>query len=242
MADSNSRIVYPTVPPSEIGPRARVNVMVEIFNANLPPRGEGVPRRAIDQGFYHEIQTARKLINEGKIRHGWQISRPLTKAEQQAGINGNSQLILVPMGGGLHRELDMVYEEEGSIHIVEAKTTKTVDHSQLIPNLELSLALPGLINNAFSVVVYALEGEKAGQEKALKEAYNKALSTLPRELALIKLKIIHVPNLPIDNFAENYYKGHWNGAASMQIGRPVWEWGNPDEGDEPDYVPDPDYC
>ncbi|KAG5746819.1 hypothetical protein H9Q72_003505 [Fusarium xylarioides] len=97
--------------------------------------------------------------------HGSQISRPLTDAERREGLNGSSQMITVPLQGNKYRELDMVYNEDGTTYIVEAKNTKTVDHSQLQPNIQLAQQIKGAL-------VYAI-GEKDGQERALNEAYKK---------------------------------------------------------------------
>ncbi|KAF5597808.1 hypothetical protein FPCIR_3384 [Fusarium pseudocircinatum] len=90
--------------------------------------------------------------------HGRQISRPLTDAEKREGRNGSSQMITVPLQGNKYRELDMVYDEDGTTFIVEAKNTKTVDHSQLQPNIELAQQIKG-------VLVYAI-GEKDDQHQS----------------------------------------------------------------------------
>jgi hypothetical protein len=36
MTEPNSHIIYPTVPPAEEDSFVRINVMADIFNANLP--------------------------------------------------------------------------------------------------------------------------------------------------------------------------------------------------------------
>ncbi|KAF5635694.1 hypothetical protein F25303_8371 [Fusarium sp. NRRL 25303] len=161
MSSHNSAIVYPSVPPTEEDPRARINVMIDIFNAGLSSRAGG----KLDRGLYHEIFTAYKLVQDYKIMHGSQISRPLTDSEKRESLNGSSQMITVPLQGNKYRELDMIYNEDGTTYIVEAKNTKTVDHSQLQPNIHLAQQIQGAL-------VYAI-GEKDGQERALKEAYKK---------------------------------------------------------------------
>ncbi|KAF5717025.1 c6 zinc finger domain-containing protein [Fusarium globosum] len=147
MSSHNSVIVYPSVPPTEEDPRARINVMIDIFNAGLSSRAGG----KLDRGLYHEIFTAYKLVQDYKIMHGSQISRPLTDSEKRE--------------GNKYRELDMVYNEDGTTYIVEAKNTKTVDHSQLQPHIHLAQQIQGAL-------VYAI-AEKDGQERALKEAHRK---------------------------------------------------------------------
>ncbi|KAF5252548.1 hypothetical protein FANTH_2442 [Fusarium anthophilum] len=161
MSSHNSAIVYPSVPPTEEDPRARINVMIDIFNAGLSSRAGG----KLDRGLYHEIFTAYKLVQDYKIMHGNQISRPLNDSEKREGLNGSSQMITVPLQGNKYRELDMVYNKGGTTYIVEAKNTKTVDHSQLQPNIQLAQHIQGAL-------VYAI-GEKDGQERALKDAYKK---------------------------------------------------------------------
>jgi hypothetical protein len=125
MAASQPKIVYPTLPKTakektskEEDPCVRINVTIEIFNAGLPERET---RGKIDQGFYREIQTAMLLVREFKVTHGNQSSRPLEGEEKKSKLNGTSQMIMVPMGGQNARELDMVYEKNDIIHIVEAK-------------------------------------------------------------------------------------------------------------------------
>ncbi|KAM0236995.1 hypothetical protein ACHAP5_009191 [Fusarium lateritium] len=161
MSSHNSKIVYPSVPPNEEDPRSRINVMIGIFNKGLSSRAG----TKLDRGLYHEIFTAYKLVQDYKIMHGSQISRPLIESEKREGLNGSSQMITVPLQGNKFRELDMVYNENGISYIVEAKNTKTVDHSQLHPNIQLAQQIQGAL-------VYAI-GEKDGQERALKEAYKK---------------------------------------------------------------------
>lgn len=94
MAISNTEIIYPTIPLREQGPRARINVMIDIFNAGLPSRES--PSR-LDQGFLHEVETARNLVERRCITHGKQISFPITPKERLSGKKGNSQMIMVPM-------------------------------------------------------------------------------------------------------------------------------------------------
>ncbi|QGI86871.1 hypothetical protein CEK25_013600 [Fusarium fujikuroi] len=118
MSSHNSVIVYPSVPPTEEDPRACINVMIDIFNAGLSSRAGG----KLDRGLYHEIFTAYKLVQDYKIMHGSQISRPLTDSEKREGLNGSSQMITVPLQGNKYRELDMVYNEDGTTYIVEARS------------------------------------------------------------------------------------------------------------------------
>ncbi|KAM5343517.1 hypothetical protein ACJ41O_012054 [Fusarium nematophilum] len=161
MEGYNSTIIYPNVPPNEADPRERINVMIDIFNAGLSSRTGG----KMDRGLYHEIFTAFNLVQDYKITHGRQISRPLTDSEKKSQQSGHSQMITVPLQGNTFRELDMVYEQGGTTYVVEAKNTKTVDHSQLQPNVHLAKQLRGGL-------VYAI-GEKASQERALKGAFRK---------------------------------------------------------------------
>ncbi|VZI06830.1 unnamed protein product [Fusarium fujikuroi] len=118
MSSHNSAIIYPSVPPTEEDPRARINVMIDIFNAGLSSRAGG----KLDRGLYHEIFTAYKLVQDYKIMHGSQISRPLTDSEKREGLNGSSQMITVPLQGNRYRELDMIYNEGGTTYIVEARS------------------------------------------------------------------------------------------------------------------------
>ncbi|KAF4503313.1 hypothetical protein FAGAP_467 [Fusarium agapanthi] len=141
MSSHNSAIVYPSVPPTEEDPRSRVNVMIDIFNAGLSSHAGG----KLDRGLYHEIFTANKLVQDYKIMHGRQISRPLTDLEKQEGLSGSSQMITGPLQGNKFRELDMIDSQGGTTYIVEAKNTKTVDHSQLQPNIQLAQQIQGAL-------------------------------------------------------------------------------------------------
>ncbi|KAF9770127.1 hypothetical protein IL306_012360 [Fusarium sp. DS 682] len=91
------------------------------------------------------------------------------------------------MAGNKYRELDMVYEEGGTTYIVEAKNTKTVDHSQLQPNIQLAQQIRGAL-------VYAI-GEKDGQERALKEAYRK-LQTHHQSSNAGSFPTLHIIQIP----------------------------------------------
>ena len=98
----HERLSYPTVPRGEEDPRVRINVMIREFNASL--RG---PYDPIDKGLLHEIATATQLYREGKITHGKEISRRLTKTEAEARDQqgrpvhkGNDQSIMAVPGGG----------------------------------------------------------------------------------------------------------------------------------------------
>ncbi|EXM21905.1 hypothetical protein RAB80_012995 [Fusarium oxysporum f. sp. vasinfectum] len=183
MQSHNSTIIYPNVPQNEADPRSRINAMIDIFNAGLSSRAGG----KLDRGLYHEIFTAYKLVQDYKITHGSQISRPLTDSEKREGLNGSSQMITVPLQGNKYREIDMVYNEGGITHIVEAKNTKTVDHSQLQPNIQLAQQIQGAL-------VYAI-GEKDGQERALKEAYKK-LQAQHQSSSTGNLPTLHVMRIP----------------------------------------------
>ncbi|KAI9703620.1 MAG: hypothetical protein M1836_007390 [Candelina mexicana] len=174
MAAPNSWIIYPDVPPAEEDPYARINVMIDIFNFDISSSGKA------DRGFYHEIYTAIKLASDRKITHGSQISRPLTAAEKLV-QKGNSQMILVPLEYNNYRELDMVYEENGTIYVVEAKNKSKAEHRQLKDNVLLALRLRG-------GVVYALPGNDS-QEKALKKAYK----AIPEAQYLPPLVVIQIP-------------------------------------------------
>nr|RBQ94022.1 hypothetical protein FVER53263_10006 [Fusarium verticillioides] len=184
MSSHNSTIVYPCVPTTEEDPRARINVMIDIFNACLSSRSGG----KLDRGLYHEIFTAYKLVQDYKIMHGSQISRPLTDAEKQEGRNGSSQMITVPLQGNKYRELDMVYKEDGTTFIVEAKNTKTVDHSQLQPNIQLAQQIQGAL-------VYAI-GEKDGQERALNEAYKRLRDQQDQSSGTGSFPPLHILRIP----------------------------------------------
>ncbi|KAF5724945.1 hypothetical protein FMUND_310 [Fusarium mundagurra] len=126
--------------------------------------------------------------------HGSQISRPLTDLEKREGLNGSSQMITVSLQGNKYRELDMVYSEGGTTYIVEAKNTKTVDHSQLQPNIQLPQQIQGAL-------VYAI-GEKEGQERALNEAY-KQLKDQHQSQNFPLLHVLRIPdkisNIMFDN-------------------------------------------
>ncbi|KAI1204530.1 uncharacterized protein F4807DRAFT_446737 [Annulohypoxylon truncatum] len=172
----NTLFIYPTVPSGEEDPRVRINVMINIFNAGLPTKGQN---GGVDKGLFHEIMTACYLVKNYKINHGKEISRPLTPAER--GLQkGDAQMILVPLKDGGNRELDMVYVEDGRPYIVEAKNKKTADHRQLEANVQLARTLGG-------GVVYALT-QKSSQEEAIKTAYDK----LPDQANLPPLEIIQI--------------------------------------------------
>jgi hypothetical protein len=234
MPGSNERIVYPTVPQKEQGPRARINVMIDIFNASLPSQES---RGRLDEGLLHEIETARDLVARHYITHGRQISRPLTATEKFSGQKGNSQMIMVPMEGHFFRELDMVYERGGTTHIVEAKNTRTPDHSQLENNLYLAMALP-----TKTKVVYAV---RRAQEEALQAAYDSLTLRHPTLRDLAPFEVIRIPELLFrelrlpraPSFADEYFKGYVTEIDHVPIGRPFYDFGdgNPDAGDEPQY-------
>lgn len=193
----NSTIIYPTVPPAEEDPAVRINVMKEMFKAALPPPNS---RKPLDQGTYHEIQTAEMLYNASVITNGKQISRGLTAAEKAAGKKGTEQSLLVPMESGDVREIDMVcigdptlgpgHHPDGdkkTMYIVEAKNTQRVDTHQIAGNVQLAKALG-------AGVAYSLAGPSPGQEKAIRAEYP-AGPTAP------KLAVIHTP---AEQFGANY--------------------------------------
>jgi hypothetical protein len=189
----SSKIIIPTIPLEEEDPKERINVIIDIFNANLPPPGSG---GAVDQGFLHEIWTAMHLVYTGGIYTGKQISRPLTEAEKHAGCKGHSQMILVPFRDGHYREIDMLCEVEGKPFIVEAKNTKKADASQLKANVFLARLLNG-------GVMYSLAGTKGSQEKALRIRYQ----DLPEAKNLPSLQIIHIHSLVSDLYDDESNHG-----------------------------------
>lgn len=203
MEGPNSWITYPNVLPGEEDPYKRINVMIDVFNAGKSSSGKA------DVGLYHEIFTAIYLVTHSKITHGTQISRPLTAAEKLV-QKGNSQLILVPLEYNHYRELDMVYEENGTIYIVEAKNTRTADHSQLNDNVRLAQRLRG-------GVVYALS-QKASQEKALNEAYR----AIPEAQNLPPLVVIQIPY----KVADLYYHGSTERLLSLPTLEEIKDWQN----------------
>lgn len=214
----NSKIVYPTVPDKEKDPHVRINVMIGQFNASLPPRET---HGKINQGLYHEIATALVLVRKYKVTRGNQISRSLTAAEAKAGKNGTDQMIKVPMEGKNFRELDMVYEENGKPVIVEAKNKKTTDASQLKINTELAQTLGGRL-------VYALEGLKAGQQKALQAAYDKLAKTKNHPMPGLE-----VVSIPFEKFAELYFEGWVAGLETIATLEAIMDNNfNPDTGEE----------
>lgn len=175
MEEPNTTINYPIIPAEEYDPFVRVNVMIGMLESSRNANGK------LDMGLFHEICTATYLIAHGKIRHGRQISRSLTAKERSSGQNGSSQMILVPLEKGNQRELDMLYEENGRIHIVEAKNVRKSDTSQLKLNVRLAHWIGG-------AVVYALR-ENTSQERALKDQY----STIPEAQRLPPIVVFQIP-------------------------------------------------
>lgn len=187
-AEPNSTIIYPTVPEHEKDPRARVNVMTAMFNNSL----RGLKHKdKIDTGFAHEIATAQYLLNNivyfnDEVQCGWHISRSLTANEKTAGLKGDSQFVKVPMGKQSYRELDMIFFDNrnganGMLTIVEAKSTKSIDHHQMGYNVQLAKRLGGK-------VIYSVD--RPGQESALQAAY----SRIPESSSLPPFEVI----VPID--------------------------------------------
>lgn len=102
----------------------------------------------------------------------------------------------------------MVYEKAVISHLVEAKTIRAPDHSQLAPNLYLALAKG-------ATVVYAV---KSGQGEAYREAYDRLTLTEAilhhREIrAVVSHQVIHIPQdpppglklPPARSFADSYF-------------------------------------
>lgn len=115
------------------------------------------------RGLFQDIYTAIYLVTHGKITHDRQILRALTEAEK-GHYKGDSQMIRVPMDRGNCRELDMVYEKDRFLFIVEAKNTRKSGFHQPPANVELAQRLGG------GGVVYALA--QAGQELHLRTQYD----------------------------------------------------------------------
>jgi hypothetical protein len=184
--------------------------MKKMFNDRLPSRD---PPGQLDTGLYQEIITAIKLIEEYKITHGNQISRSLTADEIKQGLNGTSQSIMVPTALGRERELDMVYKDhvDGSPVIVEAKSTQRVDTHQLEVNVKLAQHHRGKL-------VYSLDGDKPGQERALKDQYAKLIDEGGKPYPPGLFDVIHTRN---DSYASLYFQGR----STIPSGRGIAEMG-----------------
>lgn len=167
----HTQILFPEVPAGEEDPRARINVLRQLFNDSQKPDNSS------DRGLYHEICTALFLFEF--ISHGRQISRTLTPAEKiELGKGaGQTQMIMAPRGDGQqgHRELDMVCEKDGTTYIVEAKVQKKTDSHQLRPNIYLAHRLGW-------GVMYAMRN--SGQKKAIEDNGNKIFAELRASGAL----------------------------------------------------------
>jgi hypothetical protein len=198
---NRNRVTHlPEVPSTEQDPHARIDVIINIFNAGLPlPQSHG----KIDGGFYHEIQTATMLVQKGKIVHGNQISRPLTQSEMLSGNKSSTQIISVAMENDNFRKVDIVYLKDNKVYIVEAKNKRNVDHSQLENNLRLATNLR-FKYEVPTAVVYALEGQKGGQDQALQDAYEKTKGNnswslkgpgypLRPNVKVANFEVIHIP-------------------------------------------------
>jgi hypothetical protein len=205
-------IRYPKVPKGEEDPRRRINVMIDIFNANLPSRKS---RGKIDLGLYHEIQTAINLVHTHRVTHGKQISRGLTEVEKQKGVNGTDQFITTPTKGRSYREIDMAFEEEGRTSIVEAKNRTSTDNHQVDVNSGLAKKIGGK-------VIYAIPENKRGQKKAIKEKHELNEMAPP-------LEILDVSS---EKFAELYFEGWITGLAHLPPLEAIMDESfNPDFGD-----------
>lgn len=201
----NSTIIYPKVPPEENDPAVRINVMKEIFLAGLPPKNS---HAKIDQGFYHEIQTAQMLHQRSLLRSGAQISRPLTAAEKARGEKGDSQMVKVPMEGNRYREIDMVctgdptvepgwhpLADKKTLYLVEAKDTARGDSHQLELNVQLASRMK-------AGVCYSFQGQKPSREQALRSAYERI------DVGGSKRPTLAFINTEPVQFGTNYYDGY----------------------------------
>lgn len=207
-AEPNSVIIYPTVPIHEKDPAERVNVMIAMFNNSLRRAG---PNGAVDSGFAQEIATAQYILHnivkdDWSVQCGWHISRPLTTKEKAAGLKGDSQLVKVHMGTQnyreqdmqIYRELDMVFLDNragagGMLTIVEAKALRSIDHSQMRPNVELARRLGGK-------VMYSVDHPK--HEMTLRAAY----SRIPEAASLPPLEVI----VPLDETGSFGFAAEWS--------------------------------
>jgi hypothetical protein len=204
-AEPNSTIIYPTVPKHEEDPAARVNVMKAMFNNSL----QGLKHNdKVNTGFAHEIATAQYLLDNivclnDAVQRGCHISRSLITKEKAAGPKGDSQLVKVPIGKQGYRELDMVFFDNrdgagGILTIVEAKSTKSVDHHHMRPNIQLAKRLGGKLMSSV---------DRPGQETALQAAY----SSIPETQNLPRLEVI----VPIDE--NGRFACQWNDLKGPQI-------------------------
>ncbi|WYZ36289.1 hypothetical protein EsH8_XII_000039 [Colletotrichum jinshuiense] len=182
----SSEVILPKAPGREgEDARERLNVMIDIFNNGLRSSGKA------DRGFYNEIRAAMHIIyncNPGDFT----ISRPLTEAEKRQARNGNSQMILVPLGNNHYRELDMICEIEGITYVVEVKNTKTSDQHQLRANVLLA-------RRQGWGVMYVLRDNKTSQAQALRKTFQ----TIPEAQYLPPLKIVCIS----DKIEDVFYDG-----------------------------------
>jgi hypothetical protein len=197
-------IRYPDLPEGsheagcETDPVVRIERMITIFNERTKATGK------YDKGLYHEIQTAKELwrpesmnrVGGAFTRYGHQISRALTKEEKARGLAGDSQMILVPSQN--RRELDAVCREnDGTWAIVEAKSTKVSDSSQMELNARLAQQLGW-------GVIYAIPGEKGGKSDALEAAYERLRPKLAEKGPFIPpFRVIHIARR-IGHFVSEY--------------------------------------
>ncbi|KAI0163254.1 hypothetical protein BJ166DRAFT_525828 [Pestalotiopsis sp. NC0098] len=175
---ANPHIKLPDVPQEEEDPRARINVMKDIFK-------ESMKEGRANTGLLTEIDAATILVHAGLIGHGNQISRALTNKEKHKGTRGTEQMILTDNSKkpGSDRELDMLCQMEGKTYIVEAKNTKNADTKQLAPNFELARKLGSEWG-----VMYALAGHSERKERPVVEAHQRLMEQYPDGP---QLKIVH---------------------------------------------------
>ncbi|KAK2771048.1 hypothetical protein CKAH01_14536 [Colletotrichum kahawae] len=226
MAQQNAQprsfeVIFPTAPAHESeDSRERINVMIDIFNETLRSSGRA------DRGLYHEIRAAMHITHQCKHTE-LTISRPLTEAEKRRGLNGNSQMILVPLGNGKHRELDMVCEAGGITYIVEAKNTKTGDQHQLRANVLVA-------RQKGWGVMYVLRDNKTGQAQALRDTFQKIpeaqqLTPLRIETIKDKLEAVFQDGAPqemthIVTNRDIFEKDYWEGTLGRRVSySEAWE-------------------
>lgn len=172
----------------------------------------------LNSGMLFEIAAASQLVREGKIHHGREISRGLTKAESAAKVDGTSQMIKVPLYPKGFRELDIVYDKN---HIVECKDKRTLDTSQMERNALVAFALEGSLSYALPVRGDNSVPKQAEDfKKAFKVAYRDAYVSSYKQGKAPVLPESKVPNLgieavPVTSFAEDCHNGYWTGLANI---------------------------
>jgi hypothetical protein len=234
-------IRYPVVPVKEENPRARVNKMIEIFNEIHPPNprkpvepkmqgeakkpGEGkVPPMKINAGMLFEIAVADRLVKLGKIHEGRQISRGLSKAEIDAGLKGNSQMIMCVDYQGAMRELDIVYNVNEKLHIMECKNKSGTDASQMQKNILLAIALNGTVEYALplrgdqenpSNSNYYNDAYRRSYIAAYKEYHALLNNANPPALQADQISHLVIEAIPVSEFSKDIEEGWWVGLAPI---------------------------